>query len=223
MGHINDQELSEAFTDVRRAYRLLAQLQTRLQDIVFYICSKTKFSYSDNAGNKLFSNPISRHKVDRYASLRVFRDMWPWDFLYGYAFEYYFSNTRIGNKNCAMSIITICDDGYFISESKSKKRTNISSFASEEDSNSWIILVYGDGATNKCWMRDKEILEYLKWFFSHKKDADSFSDDKGHMFVAKKYLMQQFVNQTATDSILKDFAQIVEQKANVKILTGNEE
>jgi len=222
MEQINEQELTDAFLNIRRAYRLIAQLQKRLQDVAFYISSKTKFAYSDNAGIKLFSNPICRHNVDQHATLRVRRDMWPWDFLYGYAFEYYFSNTRIGNKTCAMSIITICDDGYYISESKDKRRTNLNSFASEEESNSWIILVYGDGAS-KSWMHNKDNNDYLNWFFSQKKDTDSFSDDKGHMFVAKKYPMQQFVNQSATDCVLKDFSQIVEQQSAVEILNEDGE
>lgn len=225
MEQINEQELRKAFADIRRAYRLLAQLQSRLQDIVFYIRSKTKFAGSECAGNKLFSNEIKnrRSSIDGYASLKVTKSMWPWDFLYGYGFEYYFANTKTGYKTYAMSIIIICDDGYYISAGK-KSPTSIKTFAPEDNSESWIILAYGDRASSDTWMHGKkDAYNFVNGFMSKKELIDKCSDDAGHVFIAKKYPMQNFYNQVSTDNILKDFAQIVEKESGVNILNKDEE
>lgn len=217
---INEQDIKEAFVDVRRAYRMIAQLQNRLSDLVFYIRSKTKFANSDIAGTKLFSNSIGyrRSKVNNYAQLRVFQDMWSWDYLYGYMFEYYFANTKIAQKTCAMSIITVCDDGFFISNEPNKNATSLKTFEKEENSESYILLVYGDGASGENWMRNKETDDYIYDFLSKQEQVDIYKDREGKTFIVKKYPMYKFYNQNQTDEILYEFAQIVKNEAGIQIL-----
>lgn len=219
----NEQELNDAFVDVRRAYRLIAQLQSRLRDIAFYIKNRTQFSEQDCAGNKLYSKSISSSKrsmLDLYASLKVSPNMWSWDFMYGYAFEFYLANTKIGDKICAMSIIILCDDGFYISKDQKKSKTSIRTYASEEESNSWIILAYGDGASSDCWMGGYDTNVFLETFMNRKGHVYK-KEVSGNVFVAKKYLMQQFFNQETTDNNLKDFAKIVFEEADTNILNEN--
>ena len=57
--------------------------------------------------------------------------------------------------------------------------------------------------------------------FMTRKDSFYKKNVSGNVFVAKKYLMQQFFNQETTDNILKDFAQIVMEEADINILNEN--
>ena len=213
------QNLTEAFIDVRRAYRLAAQLQSRLQELVFYRRSQTQFANSDYAGYKLFSNPIYyKHQP----SLNIQRSLCAWDFLYGYAFEYYFANPKIDSTECAMSVITICDDGFYISKDPQKSATEISSYAPENSSNSWIIFAYGGGKSDEIWMNGENQNDFLTKILSRDNEFDIYHKNS-HTFIWKKYPMQSFNNQAETDKLLRDFAELVKNKANVCILNATKE
>ena len=101
-------ELDNVFVDVRNAFRLLNDYQKHILNIVNYIREQTEYTemwgrknwYSNEIGNKK-NSPDSD-----YAKLNITNDMWGWDFLYGYIFEYYFGDLDKKRKgNIEMSVI----------------------------------------------------------------------------------------------------------------------
>lgn len=218
-----ENNLEQTFVDVRRAFRLIYQLQTRIRDIVFYIKEQTP--YESCVGIKRFSNEINnrKHALDNYAKLKVFKDMWGWDFIYGYLFEFYLGNLEIGKKWTSMSIIQVSDDGFAISNNENKRETKISTFESPEDSHSCLLFVFAtaDKPENFIWLgsnTDIEEQQYINEFLASNSDNRIEDGEKGAVFIIKKYQMERFSSQTETDMVLRDFSELVDKKCNIRIL-----
>lgn len=172
-------DIDNAFVDVRNMFRLLYRYQSRVLDIVGYIREHTL--YTDMWGRRLFCDTIHTRNncPDKdYAKLAVWNDMWAWDFLYNYVFEYYFGQVKIGRKTIEMSVIQVSDDGFYKSMSNKPSQTDISTFLPAEDANSYLVLTAGC----KAWMRDEHEDDYdifLHKFLSESKDSCIYIDDKG--------------------------------------------
>lgn len=213
-----NKELDNAFVDVRAGFRLLFEYQTRVQQIVNYIREHTP--YPSMWGNRLFCNTIhtTRKSDDNdYANLAIHHDMWGWDFLYNYLFEYFFGTKTIGGQKVDMSVIQVSDDGYFKSPAPRPSRTKVETFLPAADSDSWLILQAGSNA----WMTDDEIKDdygrFLKKFLASDADTSVYKNDDGHWFVAKKYPMQCFASQAETDRVMADFGRIVAVTGGVEL------
>jgi hypothetical protein len=127
--------LKDALCEVRKAHRLLHDYQQRMMDLVKFIAAKLDFSVCE--GHKYFSNDVTRK---RNQNLAVFDNMWAWDFLYSYVFEYYLGETELDdNSKIAFSIIQYSDTGYY--DKKNNDKQNLDSFASEEESISKLLFI----------------------------------------------------------------------------------
>lgn len=175
--------------EFRRANRIVALMQGRIRDIVFYIQSQTRFADSKIMGKKLFSNEIANYN-NKKGELKVQYNMWPWDFIYSYVFEYRFffdkGNDKEPDKKGIMSIIQISDDGFL----ESNSRTNINKYESVENSKSWLILSYSEGNTPIPWDKKE------KW------QKDTFIGEK---LVAKRYNLSEFYNEESINEKIEDF------------------
>lgn len=166
-----NKELDNAFTDVRNAFRLLARYQSRVLDIVNYIREHTP--YTDMWGVKRFSDIIHSRRDcpdKEYANLSVWKDMWSWDFMYNYLFEYYFGQVKIQRKVIDMSIIQVSDDGFYRSMANNPSPTDISTFLPADESNSYLIFTAGWNE----WLRDDEEEDneaFLHKFLAQSKDV----------------------------------------------------
>ena len=86
------QSTKDALANVRGAFRTLASYQQSMLSIVNYIKNRSGIQNARILGAKRFSNTIRTCRninEDYDANLNIFNDMWSWDFLYGYIFEYY--------------------------------------------------------------------------------------------------------------------------------------
>lgn len=217
-----NKELDNAFVDVRNAFRLLARYQSRVQGIVKYIREHTP--YTDMWGKRRFCATIHTRRgcpdPDYEANLNVHDDMWPWDYLYNYLFEYYFGQATINRKIIEMSVIVVSDDGFFKSETPRKTQTNISTFLPAEDSDSYLVLTAGWNA----WLRDAEEKEFnlfLHKFLAGTKDTSIYIGDKGHWSITKKYPMQRFSSQKKTDKVIDDFGKIIKEQTGLNLFKEN--
>ena len=131
------EEFNQALCDVRKAHRLICAYQNKMLDLTYFI--KSKLGFPEYVGNKLFSDIIGK-KRDSYGRLRIWKNMWAWDFLYSYVFEYYFGKIKTKSCEIAMSVFQISDTGYF-DNGNSGSRTELATFASEEESISKLIFV----------------------------------------------------------------------------------
>ncbi len=219
-------EIDNLFVDVRNAFRLLSRYQKRVIHIVNYIREQTP--YVDMWGSKsdFFScigNKRNSPDCD-YAKLGVYKDMWGWDFLYGYIFEYYFGPIKIGCKTAKMSIFQISDDGFFISGREKKHMTDVSSFSSADESHSYLLLNITVSTTNDCklWLKDPEFpndtyKDFLSKFLSSSATVRVLEAEKGEVTILKKYEMQCFASQQLADSVIRDFGKIVKEKTDIEL------
>ena len=213
-----NKELDNAFTDVRNAFRLLARYQSRVLDIVDYIREQTP--YTGMWGLRRYCNVISTRKncpVENYANLNVYRDMWGWDFLYNYLFEYYFGEKKFGRKTIEMSVIQVSDDGYYRSMANNPSRTDISTFLPSDESGSYFVFTAGW----KAWLCDdteNDSNRFLHKFLAGYKDLCVFIDkDKKHWAITKRYPMQRFSSQNEADKVLADFGKIVMEHTRIDL------
>lgn len=222
------QKLDNTFKDVRNAFRLLKEFQEKILNIVYYIREQTP--YTEMWGSKIwYSDEIGKGRSPEsdYAHLKVYKDMWGWDFLYGYIFEYWFGYTTIGKKNIDMSIFQLSDDGWFISNQPRKDMEDISTFAPSVESHSYIILNVSvtSNTNNEMWLdevsnEDRTFdsqKEFLTNFLSSSETTKIVKGKGDSVNILKKYEMQRFFDQSGADAVIKDFGCIVEKETGVKL------
>ncbi len=220
--------LDNTFKDVRNAFRLLNVFQERIINIVYYIREQTP--YTNMWGSRMwYFDEIGKGRSPEsdYAHLKVYKDMWGWDFLYGYIFEYWFSYTMIGKKNIDMSIFQLPDDGWFISNQPRKDMDDITTFAPSAESHSYIILNVSitSNTNNEMWLDEEPNgnrtfetqKDFLTNFFSSSETTKIVKGKGDSVNILKKYEMQRFFDQSGTDSVIKDFGRLVEKETDVKL------
>lgn len=222
-------EIDNIFIDVRNAFRLLTRYQKRILHIVTYIREQTP--YTEMWGSKSwYSNEIGKRGNSpdpEYAKLRVYKDMWGLDFLYGHFFEYYFGKTRIEGHNVEMSLFQVSDDGYFISKMKDKHMPDVSSYASAEESHSYIIFNVSVYTTENAqlWLKNPEFpndkgKDLLTKFLESSQDISVTGTEKEHT-ILKKYEMQLFTSQESTNAVISDFAKIAKDYTGVELFKNS--
>lgn len=218
-------EIDNIFVDVRNAFRLLSRYQNRILQIVSYVREQTPYTDMWGSRNWYFDEIGKRRNSpdSGYAKLSVYKDMWGWDFLYGYVFEYYFGRQRIDKKNAEMSIFQISDDGYFISSQDKKHMTDIASFTSSEHSHSYLIFNLSVFPTKECnlWLSDPSFpdddwKDFLTKFLSSSSKT-KITQNKEEVTILKKYEMQRFTSQNAADEVIKDFGKIVKEHIGIEL------
>ena len=223
-------EIDNIFVDVRNAFRLLNRYQKRVLHIISYIRDQTP--YTDMWGKRnWYFNEIGTRRGSpdpEYAKLRVYKDMWGWDFLYGYIFEYYFGMKKIGKKNVEMSILQISDDGCFIAEQGEKQLSDISKFEPSETSHSYLLFNIDVFTTKYCnlWLTDPTCpddnqRDFLTQFLSSPSDVKIVKQDNGEVSVLKKYEMQKFATQHDADSVIRNFGKIVKEQSGIELFKSN--
>jgi len=199
---MENNEFKEMCADFRQANRIVALIQGRIRDIVFYVKSQTRFRDAEIVGIKLFSKELA-NKNNKNGELKLWYNMWPWDFIYSYVFEYRFFDSK-----GVMSIIQISDDGF----SKISDCSNwhcIKDYYPVEESNSWLIFSYSEGKEKIPWENVKN------W-------EDGVFFNEGKKVVAKRYDMSLFCNESEINNQIADFDKIVtERLGKAKTLTKN--
>ena len=219
-------EIDNIFVDVRNAFRLLNRYQKRILQIVTYIREQTPYTDMWGSRNWYYAEIGKRRNspYPKYAKLSISKDMWGWDFLYGYIFEYYFGRQKIGKMNAEMSIFQISDDGYFISSQEKKTMTSLDSFAPSEQSHSYLVFNLSVFPKKECnlWLSDPEYPDddwdaFLTKFLSSPSDIKITKNDKGEVTILKKYEMQRFSSQHSADEIIREYGKIVKENAGIEL------
>lgn len=210
------------FLNVRRAYRLLYEVQDSARKVANYYSSKLDFI--DYAGLQLFSNFPEKKKpsLDDYADIKVYSDKWTWDLFPCYMFEYYFAS-KDGYK--CMSMVCVMDDGAF----NAKNILDTSTYIPVEDSSSYILLTYAKyrgTESNRIWYYNlySDISESRDAVFKLGKNLKDTADglfernnEKGHL-ITVRYPMDLLMNQHKSESALEEFAEIIKKHLGDSIL-----
>lgn len=186
----------DILTEVRKAYRLLFDYQTKLLALVKYIGGK--YGYNYNGGYPKFSNNQPRQGSGNL-------DDWAWDWLNLYFHEFHFGSKKIDhNTKMYFSLFILNDDGYFLACQKEQQnvgRVNPNKFEKPENSNSKLIFVVG----LNCWT-GKAYFADINWcnqrFTIEEKGIHE--DENGKMFY-KTYPLENFFEENNAIVQLSDF------------------
>lgn len=194
-------EFNDALCDVRKAHRLIYSYQQRMLDLAYFV--KTKLDFPDFQAKKRFSSDISKNRSSKY--LRIWNDMWAWDFIYSYMFEYYLGEIELDNgDSCALSIIQYSDTGYFDADGES--RTDVNSFAEEKESSSKLLFILEvKPKKTKEWIWNIHEISLDKEYGSSKHVKDLLISDKGNMQVLYSFTLDRFLNENTSLNALQEF------------------
>ncbi len=193
---ITKQNLAEALTEVRKAYRLIYQFQDQLLKLINYIGSFYGLKYYG------WWQKFSRKLSQRPTSISL--DNWAWDWIPMYYSEFIFQG-----EGFAFSIILAPDTGWFDKFYEEEKinveKLEIDEYETIENSSSLLIFfIEKAGKDSLANEYDKFVSEsrHVKDFFNKKK----YSGKIGTAFYSV-YPLEKFYSLEATDKILKEFAQ----------------
>jgi len=186
METINKDKLKEVFLNVRKAYRLLFEYQTKVLNLAKYIGDY--FSYSYIGGWPLFSDACPKPG-------KGYLDNWSWDWLNMYAYAFYFGSKQIKDEKVSFEIRIYSDTGFYDSPYSETDKIKIETFENVENSKTKLVLI----ASNLGW----EPNELLKNFTS-KKNEYTLADDENNV-CAKSYDLEDFIDEENTNNKLKDF------------------
>lgn len=190
------QNNTDILVEVRKAYRLLFDYQTKLLSLVKFIGGR--FGYTYSGGFPKFSGNAPREGKGNL-------DSWSWDWLNLYFHEFHFGEkvNAIGDK-LTFSVFILIDDGYFQTFDKNggtAKRLNVDKFEKVEFSKSKLILVVG----YNCWLGEAYFVEnnWCNQKFTLE-EKGLHKDEKGKMFF-KSYPLQNFFDEVDVKMKLNDF------------------
>ena len=222
--------MKDVYENVRKAYRLIYDVQDSLVEMVEYIRSRIR--YIDCAGQQLFSDPISNRKsdVDGSGAKQNFgQGMWSWDYLPSYMYMYYFQTPSDGDRNACFNIVQVMDDGAEMD--LDAVPPSPANFRNVKDSESYVLLAFS------IWKNDHRAIwfdgpedegnkdirnEVFRLADQIKRDgtplvitSDGYPED---YFIIMKKNLESVGNKEETDDILQKFCQFVETKTSYSLL-----
>ena len=202
------EELKEALCDVRKAHRLIHDYQQRMLDLVRFIASKLDFSLCE--GHKFFSNDITRKKN---RNLTMHENMWAWDFLYSYVFEYYLGEMELDDgTTIALSVIQYSDTGYY--DRIDNKRQDLESFAPEEEATSKLLFFMERCPKKKKWVWDIDKIVENKEYAS-KSHTKTVLEKNGCRQGLYSFPIERFINEKSSLQALQEFIDFCKTELDV--------
>ncbi|EWC91621.1 hypothetical protein [Porphyromonas catoniae] len=200
------ENLSNALLDVRRAHRILYAYQRRMSDLAYFI--KCKLGMPDFYGFKHFSNPIYGRSKG-HSRLNIWHDMWAWDYLYSYLFEYYLGVQKTSDEvyEYKFSLIQYSDTGYF--DQDGQRRCRISEFGSEKESSSKLLFFLEYKSKDSEWeWKDGSYMERIvlnKEVGSKEHTKEVRRTTSGGTQILCSFPLERFINMEATLEVLREF------------------
>lgn len=201
--------LSDALEEVRKAHRLIHSFQERMLSLIRFI--QTKLDFPDYLGKKHFSDPITRRNSNNY--YKIPSNMWAWDFLYSYVFEYYLGDGSFENGDeFALTIIQYADTGYF--ENNNEDQNNLSLFAPTEESASKLLFIMEiKPKKTKDWIWNIEELVMTKEYASKTHTNSIINHPKGVKQLLYSIPLEQFADEDTAMKALRQYAEYCCQEA----------
>ena len=208
--------LTDALEEVRKAHRLIHSFQERMLSLMRYI--QTKLDFPNYLGVKHFSNPIGVYSRGNYQDyLKVYSDMWAWDFLYSYVFEYYLGEGSFENDDLfSLSIIQYADTGYFENENEDKNMPSL--FAPTKESTSKLLFILEvKPKKTKEWIWNIGELAMTKEYASKNHTQDVITYPKGNKQLLYSIPLDQFANEETALKALRQYAEFCCQEAGFEM------
>lgn len=194
----NVEELKQTLCNVRIAHRIIHDYQQRMLDLVKFIATKLDFSLCE--GHKYFSDDITKK---RNQNLNIRENMWAWDFLYSYVFEYYLGDMELDDgSSIAMSIIQYSDTGYY--DNSDGDRQNLETFVKEEESISKLLFIIERVPKKKKWVWDIDKIVENKEYAS-KKHTKTVLNKNGCTQGLYSFPIERFIDEYSSIKALEEF------------------
>lgn len=218
----------ELYLNVRKAFRLVYEVQDSIFGMVEYIGSKIK--HDKYAGAQLFADQIVNYKpkIDEYADQRFGGKTWTWAFFPTFMYIYYFQGKNKGVQKSSFSIVQVIDDGCF----KALGNTSIPStkdFKKPEDSESYLLFAFSIWKDNDyIWFYRNEkreelderegILKISESIKNNRNEPYVVSNDNTSSFIVKRVNLESIGSKEEADQVLQDFAKLVLDKTGYQLL-----
>ena len=199
---MNEEQLKDAFCEVRKAHRLIYEYQRRMQDLTWFIKNKLGFPQYD--GHKKFSGTVSSRN-------KIHHDNWSWDFIYTYVFEYHLGQQENKEKHIswALSLIQVSDTGFYKNRANGSSQTNLSSYAPPEESESRLLfyLSAAPKEVQRNWNPDLIINDFAASGEFDKTEFKKIVDTQkqGCVQIVYSVPLSRFIDATNTIQVLRDF------------------
>ena len=214
----------ELLASIRTANRLVYEYQKRILEFMSYF--KMKFRLEDNqiAAIKRDSNAFYKTKAysDDYsdANLKVWTNMWAWDFIYTNLMEYYFGWTKRNKMSFCLSFVQMTDSGYYESTDSKRSWTSLRRYAEVEKSHSYGFFVFECKKNSirnfdSIWDVNKDIME--SWVDSID-DLVVYQENDKSKYLVFRFNMEDIMNQESADVVLSRFSNIVKQKTDIDMV-----
>lgn len=193
------ESFNNALVDIRKAHRLIFSYQQKMLDLVKFI--KGKLDFHHYSGQKHFSNPI---RAKRNHSHDLYPNMWAWDFLYTYIYEYHLGTIELINSQCALSIIQYSDTGFY-DTSDELDALNVESFENPENSGTKLLFILESISKRS---------QYFKWNISDLVNDKTYASihhqkdvlvEKGRIQILYSFPLDNFLNEKTTMKALEEF------------------
>lgn len=184
------QNLNESLNEVRKAYRLLFDFQSRILNLINFIGGRFDFDYS--GGFPKFGAQSPRNGSGHLK-------LWAWDWLNFYFYEFHFQSKVVNNDSLRFSIFIVCDSGYFdAKKSNTVSKTDTSSFLDTDHSLSKLIFVAAKNTWGLFGEENWNNVAFTTEEYGYK------TDENGTM-IFKSYNLEEFENEIRANNSLLDF------------------
>lgn len=222
---------NELLKNIRKAYRLLYNIQESLVAFAEYIKEIIDHEEEKYVGNQLYSSRIATRKsnIDGYND-KFGEGMWAWDYFPSYMYMYYFRLRAHDKDQACFAVIQIMDDGSFNTNNSGEASPAPQNFKKVEESDSYLLFAFAKWSeeNNKIWFNydgqnmtneKDEIIRIAREIGKIKKE---YFDNQDHpSFIVRKIEFEEIENENKAQSALKNFAKLVEEKTKYKFLRDN--
>lgn len=215
------------YQNVRKAYRLVYEVQDSIVEIVEYI--RARIRHEDYAGKQLFSAALAkRNNLDSEydADKKIGEGMWSWDYFPTFMYMYFFVLPPMEDKNCHFSILQVMDDG-FKDLPPNNSPPSTKNFNLPVDSESYLLFSFSifKKRNERIWFDhneiepiDDEVIEIIR--ISEKiQDRESYIvGTADNCFIVMKRSIESIGNKDEAAEALQSFAKLILEKTGYQLL-----
>jgi len=223
----------ELYLNVRKAYRLVYEVQDSIVEMIEYIRARIK--HNDCAGKQLFSDPIAKRRLkdDDYADQYIGQGTWSWDYFLTYMYTYYFTGIPTETQYCCFSVIQVMDDG-FVGAPAKDSAPSTKDFCDAADSESYLLFAFS------IWKKDQRAIWFdydgTEQIENEKEEIMRISDEikqngygsyivntSDYCFIVKRINLESIGSKPETDQVLSDFDTLVFEKTGYHLLVDDQQ
>lgn len=193
--------MHDKLMNVRKAYRLVFDYQSRILSLMKYI--RSFYGLTLVGSFRHFSD-----KSPQNGNTNL--DLWAWDWLNMYFYEFLFEKDTESQETYRLAVFLVSDTGYFQARKNGMiDKLNVQEFIPSEESKTELIFVAG-------------LEKYWNGHWGSHWDSDDFMlQDEGEKngLYFKHYLLEEFETVEGAKTCLNNFAVKVKEKLDIEIKT----